>query len=136
MEVHGWQTAGLFDLGTEGRDELDVRGGADLRDQQRVDDSAGAFHHLDDVAVAPVGIEPVDPDADGARGPIELEERLDRPLAREVLVLGGHGVLEIEEHQVRPQVRRLLERALVRGRDGQLAAVEPISDGHWEAPRA
>ncbi len=120
----------LLDLVQQGCDELDVARGADLRDEHGVEDLAPSLDDVDDVAVAPVGVEAVDPDADRGPGPVVGTERLDHVRARLLLVVGRDRVLEVEEHQVGAERRGLLHRPEVRPGDGELAAVEACLVGH------
>ena len=109
-------------------------GRAHLRDQDRVQARAGPLDHLDDVAVAPVGVEPVDPHRHAAGRPVLLVQRRDHVLAGLLLVVRRDGVLEVEEHHVGAQPRRLLHRPRVAAGHRQLAAVQPIAHRHQALP--
>ena len=63
-DAAGFPPVALLDLVQQGRGELHVGGRAHLRHQHRVEHVPSCLHHVDDVAVAPMGVEPVDPDAD------------------------------------------------------------------------
>ena len=65
----------------------------------------------------PLGPDAVDPDRDRHR-PVG-RDRLDRRIARRVLVLGLHRILEVEDHEIGRQSARLLDRARVGRRQEQ-----------------
>src|SRR3546814_5241004 len=91
-------------------DGIDVGGGADLRYHDEVEPVAGALDHLDHVAVHVMGVQPVDTHRHGLGAPVDVMQRLDDVLARLRLVVGRHGILEIEEDHVGGGFRRLLEQ--------------------------
>ena len=121
---------GGLDLVEQRGHKLDVARAPDLRDQDRVDVPAGLLHHVDDVAVAVVGVEPVDAYGHRAVGPGEVVESVHYVAARLLLVVGRDGILEVEHHDVRAETGRLLEHPGVAAGHGELAAVESCSFGH------
>ena len=76
-DAAGLPAVALLDLVEQRRHELDVGGRADLGHEHGVEHLAARLHHVDDVAVAPVGVEPVDAHADGRARPVVGAERLD-----------------------------------------------------------
>ena len=118
------QRLGGLDLVEQGRDEVHVAGTGDLGDQDGVDVRAGLLDHVDDVAVAPVGVEPVDAQRHGGGGPVAVAQHGDDLLPRALLVIGRDGVLEVEHDDVGAEPGRLLEHAEVAAWNGQLGAME------------
>ena len=102
-------------------------------DQDGVEHVAGLLDDLDDVAVAPVGVEAVDANAHRARstspGPASASITFARAA---ILVVGRDRVLEVQEHEVGAERRRLLHGPHVRAGDGELAAVQPVLEGHGD----
>ena len=123
MQVDRRQAFGGLDLVEQGGHEQHVCRRAHLGDQDRVQPCAGPFDHLDDVAVAPVRVEPVDADGDGARRPVLPVQGGDHVLAGLFLVVRRDRVLEVEEDHVRSQRGRLLQGAGVAARHRKLAAM-------------
>jgi hypothetical protein len=112
-----------LDRGHERVDGVDVGGVPDLRDHDDIEPVAGLFQQVDHVAV-PIGrVEPVDPHAQRLVAPIDGADRLDDTRARRGLVIGGHGVLEVEVDHIRSGSRHLFEDRRARARAEQLAAV-------------
>ena len=103
---------------------IDIRRRADLRDHDQVQPLAGLFDHIDHVAVHEVGVESVDPHRHGLLAPVDLVQRLDDVLAGLWLVVGGDGVLKVQEDHVRIRRGGLLEHLGGTARNGQLAAVQ------------
>ena len=67
---------------------------------------AGAFHHLDDVAIGVFRGEIVDPHAAGLAAPVEALQRLDDLLARAFFGTRRYRVFEIEKYMVGAARRR------------------------------
>ena len=114
-----------LDLGHQHVDGVDVGRGADLGDHDQVEPVAGLLQHVDHVAVHVLGVEAVDADREGLGPPVDLVDRLDDVLARGLLLVRSHRVLEVEEDHVGAGLRRLLEHLRARAGDGELGAVEP-----------
>ena len=95
-------------------DEPDVARRFDLGDDDDVDGRAGPADDLDEIVVAPHGVDAVDPDGACLGAPVELVQGADDRTPRGNLGVGRHGVLEIEEHQV-GFARRRLRHHLVAG---------------------
>ncbi len=80
---------------------------------------------LDDVVVAPDGVQAVDPNGPDGPAPVLVGERGHRDRPGSDLGRRGAGVLEVEEHQVGPGRRCLRAHLLAAGRRGQLGAPGP-----------
>ena len=95
---------GETELGLELRqqhvDPPHVAGRAHLRHDQHVERVACPGHDLDDVAVAPRRVDPVDADGPHRRAPVLTGQRTHRDGPRSLLRRGGAGVLEVEEDEV------------------------------------
>ena len=91
-----------LDLGHQHVDGVDVGRRADLGDHDHVEPVAGLLQHVDHVAVHVLGVEAVDAHRQGLGPPVDLVDRLDDVLAGALLLVGGHRVLEVEEHDVGP----------------------------------
>ena len=85
---------------------------------------AGAFDDFDHVAVEPLGVNAVDPDASDLAGPVEVIEGLDHDLPRFDLLVGGDAVLEVEEYVVGVALAAALEHAQVGSGTGELNAAK------------
>ena len=114
---------------------MHVAGARDLRDEDGVELRARLLDDVDDVAIAPVGVEPVDAERDGAGRPVEVAERGDDALAGILLVGGGHGVLEVEHDDVGAEAGGLGEHAGVAAGHGELGAVQAESV-EWHGRRS
>ena len=67
-----------------------------------------------------MGVETVDADHHGLGAPVEVVQPLDDVLAGLLLVVGGDGILEVEEDDIGAAFGRLLEQRRVRPRHGKL----------------
>ena len=134
MPIRCAQPDRLLDLVEQRRDEVHVARARDLRDHDLVELVAGLLDDVDDVAVAPVGVEAVDAQRHRAAGPVLLAQRVDDVQARLRLVVGRDRVLEVEHHDVRSEARGLLEHADVAAGDGELTAVETAACGSSNTP--
>jgi hypothetical protein len=118
------ETHGGLDLGEQCRDDVHVARPAHLGNDDRVDGVAGLLDHVHDVAIAPVRVEPVDAHRQRAPRPVLLPQRVDDVDAGLLLVVGRHGVLEVEHGHIGPEARRFLQHAYVAPGDRQLAPVK------------
>ena len=113
-----------LDLGHQHVHRIDVRRGADLGDHDQVQPVARLLQHVHHVAVHVMRVEAVDPHRELLLAPVDVADRLDDVLARLLLVVRRHRVLEVEEDHVGGGLRRLLEQLGLASRHGQFAAVE------------
>jgi hypothetical protein len=105
-------------------DGIDIRGGADLGDHDEVEALPALLHDIDHVAIHEMGVEAVDAHRERLAAPVDVAQRLDDVLARLGLVVGGDGVLEVEEDDVGRGFGSLFKELRLTAGDGQLAAVE------------
>ena len=115
-----------LELAEQHVDPPHVAGGPHLGHDQHVERVPCARDDLDDVAVAPGRVDAVDPHGPHGPSPVQPGERPDRDGPGRLLRRRRAGVLEVEEHQVRPGRRRLLAHALAARRRRQLR-----TSGSW-----
>ena len=89
-----------LDLGDQHIDGVDVGGGANLGDHDQVDPLARVLHHVHDVAIHVMGVEPVDANRQGLVAPIDIVDRFDDVLARLRLVVRRYRVFKVQEDDV------------------------------------
>ena len=109
----------LLDLGEQHVERLHVAGVLHLRQHELVESLARALDDFDDVAVRPLGVPRVDPDAQHAVAPVELVDRLDDLGPCRRLLERRDRVFEVEEHHVGAEAGRLGEHLLARARNRQ-----------------
>ena len=110
----------LFEAVEHGLEEPDVARLLDLREDDDVEVLARAFDDADHVVDRPAGGVVVDAHGAHLVAPVEVVQGVDRDLARALLLLGGDGVLQVEEDEVGVALRRLLDHPRVAGRHRQL----------------
>ena len=108
-------------------DGVDVGGRADLGDHDQVEPVAGLLQHVDHVAVHVLGVEAVDAHREGLGAPVDLVDRLDDVLARLLLLVRGHRVLEVEEDHVGRRLRAAFSN--ICGLEPGTASSERLSRG-------
>jgi hypothetical protein len=82
MYIDRLDLPGRFNLLEQGGDKQDIGGGTDLGDQDGIELVTGLFDHIDDVAVAVVGIQPIDAHRNSTLRPVQVIQGLDDILAR------------------------------------------------------
>jgi hypothetical protein len=111
-------------------DEPHVARRFDLGDDDDVDRPAGAGDDVDEIVVAPHGVEAVDPDGADLRSPVEVVQGVHDRAAGGDLGVGCDGVLEIEEHQVGVTGGGLRHHLVARAGGRQLGAAQAHRSGH------
>jgi hypothetical protein len=107
-------------------ERVDVGGGADLGDHDQIELPRRALEHIDDIAIHVMRVETVDAQRQDLAAPIDVVEPGDDVLARLLLLVGRHRVLEIEEDDVGRALCRLLEEMRLAAGHGKLAAVQTL----------
>mmetsp|Transcript_26213 Transcript_26213/g.78153 ORF Transcript_26213/g.78153 Transcript_26213/m.78153 type:complete len:261 (+) Transcript_26213:634-1416(+) len=115
---------GHLDLRNQHVQGVDVRGDAALGNHHEVQALTGLLDDVNDVTVHEHRVKAVDAHGHGLLAPVDLVERLDDVLAGNLLLIRGHGVLEVQEDDVRRALDGLLEELRARGRDGKLRAIQ------------
>ena len=128
-----FEAFGRFDLRHQHVDGVNIRRRARFRDHDQIQLVAGLFDDIDDVAIAIVRIQAVDPHRYGLRRPIQVVQRFDDVLARLFLVVGCNRIFEVKKYHVGGTFGGLLQEFRARARDRQFRAIEAcwcrIDDG-------
>ena len=130
LEAHARRQAlALLDLVDHRLDHVEVGRHAHLGHEERMHARTRLLHHVYDVAIHVMRVEPVDPHRDGLalRRPVDVVERLDRVLARLLLFGGRDRVLEVEKDVIGGAGRGLVDHGRVRGGDGEFRALQALA---------
>ena len=117
----------LLHLGQQEVEGDDLGRRLDLGQHDLVQALAGVAHHLDDVAVGPLGVPGVDPDAEHPLVPGQVLDGVDHLGPGALLLERRHGVLEVEEGHVGRDGGRLGQELLVRAGRGQAGAAGQVT---------
>ncbi len=105
-------------------EEVHLRCGLDLRDDQQIEPRPRAFEQCSDILETPARADGVDADRDRRRRPLEVRDRLDHEPPRLVLALRRDRVLEVEHDDVGREAGSLREHALLASGNRQDRAAE------------
>ena len=119
-------TAMGFDLRQQHVDERHVVGAVRFRQHDEIQPIAGAFDHLDEIAVCERRVEAVDAEGAQLAPEIELAQRADHIRAARGLLVDGDGILEIDAHGIGSARRRFLDHRRPRRRHVQHAALDAL----------
>src|SRR5207244_11950711 len=122
----GLAAGGQLDLGQEEIEGDNLSGALHLGEHDLVEAFGGVLHGVDDVAVGPLGVPGVDPDAEDLVAPVALVDGLDGVLPGGSLLQGRDGVLQVEEDHVGGEALGLLQHLLAGGGDGQAGAAGQV----------
>ena len=121
------EAAAHFNLRQQHADKDDILRQVRLGQHDEIEAVAGAFDHLDEIAVGKRRVETIDPERAHLAPEVEVAQRADDVGAARGLLVDCDSVLQVDAHSVGRARRRLRDHVRPRRRHVQHAALESFS---------